>query len=249
MVYQPPKPQYAGPVAHSSGNGNLPVNRIVIHCTAGKGDAGHASGTAKYFQDPSATGSAHYIVDPKVTLQCAYDTVVCWHAPPNPHSLGIEIECSLANDGKGHWQLASHVAMMQRAATLVAVKCLEHNVPAVKLSVADLKAGKHGICGHVDVSNAFHQSTHTDPGSYFPWSQFLAMVHSEIAKLKNAPTPPPPGGDMPLTPDDLAAIRKIVKEENEQYAVRFWINPTGTGTAIRAQLDRLEADTDDAPKA
>jgi N-acetyl-anhydromuramyl-L-alanine amidase AmpD len=228
---------YAGPVAHSSGNGNLPVNRIVIHCTAGT-DAGHASGTAKYFQSSAATGSAHYIVDPNVTLQCAYDSVVCWHAPPNAHSLGIEIECSLANDGKGHWDLASHIAMMGRAATLTAQKCVQYGIPAVKLSPADLVAGKHGICGHVDVTNAFHQSTHTDPGPYFPWVKFMAMVQAEIASINGTkPVTPPEEDDMPYTPEQL---RAMMQAEIEEYMARFWTAPTGTGTAVRAQLDRIE---------
>lgn len=221
---------YAGPVAHSSGNNNLPINRIVIHCTAGK-DAGAASGTAKYFQDPNASGSAHYVVDPTTTLQCAYDSVVCWHAPPNLHSIGIEIECSLANDGKGHWQQANHIAMMQRAADLTAAKCIQYNIPIVKLSPTDLLNSKRGICGHVDVTNAFHQSTHTDPGPYFPWQQFIAMVQSRVTK--------PPEDDMPYTPEEL---RAMMQAEIEEYMKRFWTEPTGTGTGIRAQLDRIEAD-------
>lgn len=241
MVYTPPK--YVGPVAHSSGNGNLPLNRIVIHCTAGA-DAKGATGTARYFQDPNATGSAHYVVDPNATVQCAYDAVVCWHAPPNTHSLGIEICCSLANDGKGHWQLASHVTMMQHTATLVAVKCIEHKVPAVKLSVADLLAGKHGICGHVDVSNAFHQSTHTDPGHYFPWSQFMAMVQSEIAKLTSN-TSPSEDNEM-LTPEAITQVRAGVQAELEEYGVRNEVAPTGTLTQfmaeVRAELKAIATD-------
>ncbi|GAA1550014.1 hypothetical protein GCM10009804_03250 [Kribbella hippodromi] len=48
--------------------------------------------------------------------------------------------------------------------------------------------------------------------------------------------------DMPYTPDQ---IRAMVQAELEEYNARFWTAPTGTGTAIRAQLDRIEKTLDD----
>jgi hypothetical protein len=58
--------------------------------------------------------------------------------------------------------------------------------------------------------------------------------------------------DMPLTAADITAIRAAVQAEIEEYAARFWVASTGTGTAIRTQLtrmeatiDRIEDDTDD----
>jgi N-acetyl-anhydromuramyl-L-alanine amidase AmpD len=199
MAYTPPTLPYLGPVAHSSGTGNLPIARIVIHCTVGT-DGGNANGTAAYFRTAAAGGSAHYITDPGKAIQCARDNVVCWHAPPNPHSLGIEMECSLANQGKGHWTLPNHVAMMRITAKLVAQKCIQYGVPIVRLSVADLRAGKHGICGHNEVSLAFGQSTHWDPGPYFPWVAFIAMVQNE-AKLINGTA-----GDQPMSAAEVQQI-------------------------------------------
>jgi N-acetyl-anhydromuramyl-L-alanine amidase AmpD len=206
MAYTPPDLPYYGPVAHTSGTGNLPIYRIVIHYTAGNDGYG-AQGTARYFRDPDAKGSAHYITDSDESIQCAYDNVVCWHAPPNTHSLGIEMECSGANDAEGHWVLASHIAMMHRTAKLTAQKCLQYGLPVVKLSVADLRAGKRGICGHGDVSLAFGQSTHTDPERFFPWSQFMGWVREEYAAL-TGPTPTPPEDDMALTQAQEVAIAK-----------------------------------------
>ncbi|WP_446924560.1 hypothetical protein, partial [Klebsiella pneumoniae] len=43
--------------------------------------------------------------------------------------------------------------------------------------MADLKAGKRGVCGHVDVTDAWHQSDHDDPGPWFPWDKFMAVVN------------------------------------------------------------------------
>lgn len=212
MAYTPPTLPYYGPVAHSSGTGNLPINRIVIHCTAGN-DAKGAQGTARYFRDPNASGSAHYIVDSDESIQCAHDNVVCWHAPPNTHSLGIEMECSLANRGQGHWTRADHIAMMHRTAKLTAQKCLQHNVPVVKLDPADLRAGRHGICGHWDVTLAFGQSSHTDPEKYFPWTPFMGWVHEEYAAITgDTPAPPPPPKEewnMATADQVLAAVQAL----------------------------------------
>jgi hypothetical protein len=48
-----------------------------------------------------------------------------------------------------------------------------------------------------------------------------------------------------------AQLRAMMQAEEEEYAIRFWVSPGGTGTALRnmiskmnLQLDRIEADTD-----
>lgn len=241
--YPPPAPTYVGPVAHSSGNANKPINRLVIHCTAGS-DAKGSTGTAAYFRDPDAKGSAHYITDANLTLQSAFDSVVCWHAPPNPHSLGIEMCCSLANDGLGHWALTNHVAMMRRTAKLTAQLALAYNVPVVKLSVAEVAAGKRGICGHWDVSRAFGQSSHTDPEKYFPWGTFMTMVREEVAAIVAGGNPAPDTQDA-LEWFDMATLDQIeqamaagTETGNANYWRRFFADEAGTGDAA---LDDMRA--------
>jgi hypothetical protein len=61
------------------------------------------------------------------------------------------------------------------------------------------------------------------------------------------PTAPQPtaGADMGTWTE--AQLRAMMQAENEEYAIRFWIDPSGTGTALRnlqqaakLQLDRIE---------
>jgi hypothetical protein len=56
-------------------------------------------------------------------------------------------------------------------------------------------------------------------------------------KLVVPSTPPPvtdtTGDDMPWTE---AQLRAMMQAEEEEYAIRFWIDPTGTGTALRNQV-------------
>lgn len=66
-------------------------------------------------------------------------------------------------------------------------------------------------------------------------------------------TPVQTEADMPLTTADLDAVQARAYKANSEYAIAFWVAPTGTGTAIRnllaemkLQLDRIEDDTDGA---
>jgi len=92
--------------------------------------------------------------------------------------------------GDDRWDDPQHRAMVTRTAELVAQLCLAYGVPVRRLSVADLKAGHEGICGHVDVAQAFRQSSHWDPGPGFPWKRFMGQVETFVAQMQ---------GQKPLT--------------------------------------------------
>lgn len=188
-TYPAPSPPYVGPVARHSGDGNKPINRVVLHGTVSPTVEGGARNIARYFRSPSARGSAHYVVDPGETVQAAYDSVVCWHAPPNSRSIGIEL-CDWVGVGGGstpaplsRWDDEPHTRMLRRAARLTAELCLAYQVPVRMLSPAQLRAGLRGICEHSDVSLAWHQSSHWDLGN-FPRRRFLALVQGEVEAIK-----------------------------------------------------------------
>lgn len=182
----PPSPLYVGPPRRHGGPGNKPIDRVVVHCTAGAepGVAGAARGIGRYFANTDRFASAHYACDSRESVQTAYDSLICYHAPPNERSIGYELCCSLAGEGRGHWQTPDHAAMLKLAAKDVARLCLANGVPAVKLTPAQLRAGKRGICGHNDVRDAWGQTSHWDPGPHFPWRHFMTLVHAEVKRLQ-----------------------------------------------------------------
>src|SRR5262245_49151223 len=190
-----PNPPYCGPPAHSSGTANKPISRVVIHCTVSPCEVGGAKNICAYFRSPGSSGSAHYIVDPGMSVQSAYDSVICWHAPPNTHSIGIEL-CDPMKGSGARWDDAEHRKMLQRAADLTAGLCLAYDVPIRKIGPKGLRAGHDGICGHVDVSAAWYQSSHYDPGTAFPWPRFMALVrqsaHQQRAPDKSKSKQPAP---------------------------------------------------------
>lgn len=208
--------------AHHSSGSNLPPTRVVIHATCPelgfpKASAkGRAVSTARYFQSSSSGGSAHYVCDVSETVQCLGESVIAWHAPPNPKSIGIEIcadggsATSFRNPNvryrRAQWLSPQVWPAVLRAAALTRQACQKYGIPMVKLTSADLKAGKRGICGHVDVSNAFHQSDHDDPGPDFPWTEFMAAV-------KGGATNP---NELELTVSQFSDLTKRLRGMQEQ---------------------------------
>jgi hypothetical protein len=172
-------PGYSG---HMSGDNGV-VTRIVTHGTCSATVDGGALNNAHYFQDPNSGGLAHYVVDPDNIIQCCPENTACWHAPPNHGSIGIELTDPQGADNiqsgasdPARWGNPDHEKMLTLGARLTAEIAARHNIPLVRLSVQDLLDGKSGICGHADVSAAFHQSDHADPGSDFPWAHYMNLI-------------------------------------------------------------------------
>jgi N-acetyl-anhydromuramyl-L-alanine amidase AmpD len=181
--------------------------RIVLHATVSPCVRGGARNVARYFQDPAAGGAAHYVVDPGEVVQCVQTNRVAYHAPPNQNSVGIEL-CDPQTGSPARWADPDHRAMLQHAAQLVHELTEEGAVPVTYVDATALRAGRGGITEHNDVSLAFHQSSHTDPGSGFPISHFLDMVRALAV---------PPGHTQPSPIPSPAAqeARMIVQFENE----------------------------------
>lgn len=175
---------------HTSSGSNLPVTRVVIHTTEPNmgfprsSESGQAHSIAEYFTSPSSGGSAHYVVDVQNEEHCVPENTIAWHAPPNQGSIGIEV-CGQAAYSNAEWRSTTLQPLLNRVAARTADLCHRYNIPVVKLSPQDLLAGRHGICGHRDVTDAWHQSDHQDPGPDFPWAEFLGLVHDHLGS-----TPP-----------------------------------------------------------
>ena len=193
---KPPHPIYLGPAAHTSAGSNMPLTRIVIHSTVSACKPGGAREIAAYFNTPASGGSAHYIVDPGEVVQDVYDNTIAWHAPPNANSIGIEM-CDIPGPQPGdkpgtalyraakkvwRWNRPEQQQMLERTAKLTARLCAAYHVPPVFIGPRALRAGKHGVTTHNNVSRTWHQSDHWDPG-FWPRRKFMRMVKAEYARL------------------------------------------------------------------
>lgn len=191
---EPPITLIAGSYGHYS---NGIIARIVIHDEEYDTGPGSAEAVASYFHKLGPTGyaSSHYIEDSEGEEHCVPEAQVAYHAPPNSWVFGGDLYGSIGieQDGYAHyslsqWRMPGAWATICRAAARSAELCIRYSLPVVWLSPEDLVAGRRGITSHLNVSLAFRQSDHTDPGLQYPVAEFIDMVKQGVALLSNVRT-------------------------------------------------------------
>lgn len=199
-TFPPPTPPVIGGIpANHSGAGNHPITRVVVHSAVMDNRPGAARMLGAWNRNGTTGGSWHYAVDADDTYQCSYDRFVCWHAPPNGHSIGVEMaDRPVPGAGRpglagraawlrtiARWQTPRHRRMLRRTAHLVAELLLAYDLPPVMLTPAGCRAGRRGIATHATVSAAFGQSSHWDPGAW-PERRFVRLVRRHYNHKKEA---------------------------------------------------------------
>lgn len=194
-----PNPPVVGdgvPNVYSAGD-NTPYDHVVIHSAVMPCERGAARKLGQMNQT-STTGSWHYATDPFEEVQCSWDRIVCWAAPPNPRKIHIEMADWPKPWPVGEhppswwvkfkrvwrWATPNHRRMLKRTARLTAELLLAGDLPLRFCTAADLKVGKKGWTTHAEVTQAFHQSTHWDPGAW-PRRRFGRLVHKYAADLRH----------------------------------------------------------------
>ena len=165
-------------VPAGAGMNRRTIDLVVVHTMEAVDKPDTAERVAAWFAGPDAPkASAHYCLDSDSTIQQVRDRDVAWHAKGANHN-GIGIEHSgYARQTAKDWKSASNQAMLTRSAQLVARLCKEYNIPIERRTADDLKSKMRGICGHVDVTNAFSKGVgHWDPGVSYPWQDYLALI-------------------------------------------------------------------------
>lgn len=153
-----------------------PVDEIVIHCaiTAEQGDTAEA--LAKYATHPDYPSSWHIAVDSNSITQSVKDNDVAYGAK-GYNRKGIHIELAgKIEQTREQWLDPYGIAMLALASNAAAQYCLKYNIQPVHLTNDQLRNGVRGIVGHVQITEVFKVSDHTDPGPGFPWDYFMASV-------------------------------------------------------------------------
>lgn len=161
------------------------VRVVVVHTDEGGEVEGGALALAHYLQRPAAQrrgsrGGYHETVDSRDFVVCAADfEVVNGAAGANEYGWHLCVK-GYAHQTRADWDDPYSRAELSLAAARVRAACDRLGVPARKIDAAALRRNERGICGHADVTAAFGESTHTDPGSNFPWATFVALVHGPL---------------------------------------------------------------------
>ena len=217
---------------------DAPTRLIVVHTTENDCVPGMARDNANFFASGNAPqASTHYFVDPVEVIQTVSESDTAWAAPPlNGCAIHIE-HTGHAAYTSAEWQQPNQMAMLQRSAELVVSLSARHQIPAERISDADLVKilrGDYnvpgGIVSHVDINRVARalglaESDHTDPGPSWPWMNYLAMIRGSFPSTTPLGEP-----DMPLTPADQTMVRAAVADAlaaaipviATQAAVQVW---------------------------
>lgn len=165
---------------------------IVIHTMEYPKVANAAEWCAQYFTNPETPRSAHYCVDANSIAQSVRDVDGAWHTTGfaagleiNRNSIGIE-HAGYAAQSATDWQDAYNQSQLDLSANLVRELARRFNIPVRHLSVAEIRAGMPGIAGHVEFNAATGSGSHTDPGTNFPWDQYIQKVQRGSAAARRA---------------------------------------------------------------
>lgn len=161
------------------------IKYVVIHTAETPETDSAAEGVANYFKNIDRVASAHITVDNNSAVRSVADKDTAWAAPPcNSNGLHLEL-AGRSSQSAANWSDVYSTQLLKNAAVIAAQWCMANNIYIRKLTTAQLKEGKiTGIVGHADVTNAFHQSDHTDPGRFFPWKQFIDLTYVEYRRRK-----------------------------------------------------------------
>lgn len=178
------------PYRHAAGDGGPRdiTQMVVIHATDNTASDENESSYAMHRPDQT---SAHFYVDDDSAFRCLPLANIAFGCYPVGNGRSVQFElCGVS----------SHIsdATMRQAAPLVAEVCKAYGIPIRKIGPSDLVNGVKGICGHGDVTNAWHQGDHTDPGSGFDWNRFISLVQA-AAGVSPTPTPAPSAPPFPLS--------------------------------------------------
>jgi hypothetical protein len=149
-----------------------PPKLVVIHDTgnAGSDRYAEASYAASRTDSRSFWTSAHFYTDRGGVLGSLPTNLQAWAAYAYANANAFHVEICLRDK--------LDPTQLQHTAALVRRLCQQAGIPMRKLSPAEVGAGSRGICGHADITLGLGVGDHTDPGSDFPWPQFMALVNS-----------------------------------------------------------------------
>jgi len=167
LVGSYPSPNY------SSRNGTT-VTGVVIHTAEGATDA---NALGAYFAQSSVQASSHVGIDDTKTVAYVEPVFEAWTLRNgNPWTDNAEM-CGFAEWTRDQW--LAHPGILSQAAQWVADRCHARNVPPVRLTPADIAAGRRsGYFAHWDYTQATGDGTHWDVGTSFPWDTFAGLVQA-----------------------------------------------------------------------
>lgn len=145
---------------------------IVQHTTESEGGNTSVVG----FLERTQNGSYQTMVDfDGEEVRMAPDNKQAWAAMTQGNRRGLHV-CAM---GRAEWardRWLQEGKLLERTAMRYAEWSRLYGIPLAKISGADAANGVRGIVGHIDITEAFHESDHWDPGHDFPYGPVIARA-------------------------------------------------------------------------
>lgn len=121
--------------------------------------------------------SCHFVNDSNSLVQCVPPTLTAYHCghTGNMRCEGLEL-CGFAKQTTAEWLDALSLPTLCIAARHVAKRCAIHGIEPTFVDYVGLRKGARGVTTHKEISLAWGESDHTDPGPHFPMPEFLRAV-------------------------------------------------------------------------
>lgn len=154
------------------------IKNIIIHVTVNA--PGTPAENVADYQIRSQSGSYHELTDTTVKhLIENTDDWLTWSSGNYGNDIGLHRSFVLrGTETRVQW--LQYDRMLREAAKRDAEWCRKYNIPPVKLTAADLRAGKKGFAGHLETGQAWGGTDHVDPGIGFPWDIYLGYVRDYL---------------------------------------------------------------------
>ncbi|MEU1432121.1 peptidoglycan DD-metalloendopeptidase family protein [Nocardia sp. NPDC005746] len=184
---------------------------IVIHTNQGP-EMGSVEGLLRYMADPAREVSYNLVVGADGRIgRSNDDNYVPWSAGSPANEIGLHL-CFLGYSEQTRAEWLDAPAQFDAAARVLRDWSDRYGIPLVKLSGAEMRAGRSGVGGHADTVDAWHATDHTDPGPDFPWDVLLAKAN------RTTTTPNEETDDM--TPEQAKQLADVHRELTQRYPSR-----------------------------
>lgn len=173
--------------AGASHGSNGTINLVILHDEEYPQNNGSAAAITRLFSGacpPRNYGCAQYVVDVDSEEHVCADDHLTFNAPPNAGTVGIERD-GYASYSLDQWNAPGAQMTTCRVAARTAELLVRHGLPVQWVTAAGQRAGQRGVSDHRSRSQAFGQSTHSDPGPAFPREQFMALVLTAVAWVRD----------------------------------------------------------------
>lgn len=221
-------PKKIGVVVHTyEGPETLSMDRIVavIQTPGDRPVIVNGVNTGRYY-GPCYHAFADHRTGGYVQVLDAYGAPFAAGTPSNATMWHICIP-GYARQTRADWLDAVSLSQLRGVARFIVDRWQTDKFPLEKVSAAGLKAGRGGLCGHVDVSAAWG-GDHWDPGPNFPWDILDVYIRE-------------------LLEDEMALVCYITNDDGTLADDRPWflsaglLNRTTDGAvgAFRAFLPKL----------